>query len=152
MHEDTFCCILSAVNHIYFDNEMSETELEIVQSIRKLKNKRIKDLLIVSGYLLAKIDGLKKDYYDLLDELDETTYNNIIDVMNKVYMNEDIVNFKKSVGTKNKSKRVIDITVKDIVKAFGTDYFSSADQNKCTVAQIIECLKDYTQYFVCSER
>lgn len=95
-------------------NKSSEDML-FINSIRELKNKQVKNLLIVTGYLLCDIDELRKDYLDVLRSSDPDICNSV-KLLAETIQNNEIIK-QDRLDNKVTKGRCRNISIKDIIKA-----------------------------------
>lgn len=138
--ETTFGDILVTPN-----NTFQTEDFDIVDKIHSIRNKSVRNLLIVCGYLLAKIDSLEKDYYELLHTCTPEVLKNLGVLQEKIFNEEEIKNLKGSgVKVKTDRRRNKKVTFKDIIGAFGSNYFG-LDGNDL-LNNVEDELKTYIDY------
>ena len=82
-----------AVRYKYEIPVSQETEIEnsmLLNKIRNVKNKEVKNLLILTGYLICNIDDLRKDYLELLRSYDKDIQHNIKELEQIVLNNDEL--------------------------------------------------------------
>lgn len=113
------------------NEDVTDSEKEVVDCIRSIKNKEVRDVLVIAGYLLANINGLYTDYRYVLDTCNETIKQNLLQLAESVFSNEE-----------NEKKHKIDFN--SIIKAFGADYFGDYKSCKNIKSEIQEYLVNFT--------
>ena len=96
------------------DTKNIESDL-FIEQIRNIKNKSIKSLLIITGYLLCDITEFRKDYIEILRSSDEEVKMNLQKLEETLEHNEELDLMKYSNIVVNERKKSINI--KDIIKA-----------------------------------
>ena len=96
------------------DTKNIESDL-FIEQIRNIKNKSIKSLLIITGYLLCDITEFRKDYIEILRSSDEEVKMNLQKLEEILEHNEELDLMKYSNIVVNERKKSINI--KDIIKA-----------------------------------
>ena len=96
------------------DTKNIESDL-FIEQIRNIKNKSIKSLLIITGYLLCDITEFRKDYIEILRSSDEEVKMNLQKLEETLEHNEelDLMKYSNTVVTERKKS----INIKDIIKA-----------------------------------
>lgn len=96
------------------DTKNIESDL-FIEQIRNIKNKSIKSLLIITGYLLCDITEFRKDYIEILRSSDEEVKMNLQKLEETLEHNEelDLMKYSNIVVTERKKS----INIKDIIKA-----------------------------------
>lgn len=128
----------SHLDNIRSNSEMEDSEREVANCIRNIKHKQIRQVLIITGYLLANIGDLYKDYIEVLDSCDITTQNKLLDLAQNVYDKEQKNYIQKPV---NNTK----ISFTNILEAFGKDYFGEYKDIKQLKNDIQSYLVDITK-------
>lgn len=101
---------------IPMDDEYNKSRLETVETIRTLKNKQVRQILIICGYLLADLDELSDDFRDVLQNCSPKVRDNLKKLCSiQLQYEQDEMN---NVKIKDRKRRIKQITVTDIVKAF----------------------------------
>lgn len=90
-------------------------DAEVVSSIRSVKNKTVKTLLIVVGYLMCDIVALRKDYLDVLRSNDKQVYKSLNRIERTISSN-DKLKAKRKLG-EQVSERIKTIRIQDIIEA-----------------------------------
>lgn len=126
------------LDNVKFNSELEDSELEIADCIRNIKQKQIRQVLIITGYLLANISVLYDDYIDVLDSCDIETQDRLLDLAQSVYDREQKVYIQRPVVAKNK------LTFNSILEAFGKDYFGEYNDIKQLKKDIQSYLVDIT--------
>lgn len=92
-----------------------ETDVEnsiLLNKIRNVKHEEVRNLLILTGYLICDIDELRKDYLKLLRSYDKDTRHSIreleVIVLNNDQLDRDRID-KISRKEKKKSLKIIDL-------------------------------------------
>lgn len=96
------------------DTKNIESDL-FIEQIRNIKDKSIKSLLIITGYLLCDITEFRKDYIEILRSSDEEVKMNLQKLEETLEHNEELDLMKYSNIVVNERKKSINI--KDIIKA-----------------------------------
>lgn len=123
---------------------------EVLMTIREIKNKKIRNLLIVCAYILTDMYELKDDFNKVINELDESTRERILNVCSKQKENE-IIDAMRSEGQVISKRRSV-VSFKTIVGAFGTLYFKSKNEiDKPNLEDTIQYLHRYISYNIFDE-
>ena len=119
------------------DTKNIESDL-FIEQIRNIKNKSIKSLLIITGYLLCDITEFRKDYIEILRSSDEEVKMNLQKLEETLEHNEELDLMKYSNIVVNERKKSINI--KDIIKALRLNII---DNKKEKVDNTLEEIKYY---------
>ena len=104
----------------HIDEENSVENMELVSIINSVKDKQIKAILIVTGYLVANIVSLRPLYLKLLKETDKGICNRLIKL-------------QKRVEPDNIEQRTRNITIKDVLNILSVD--EQGVTNKMTLSE-----------------
>lgn len=119
------------------DTKNIESDL-FIEQIRNIKNKSIKSLLIITGYLLCDITEFRKDYIEILRSSDEEVKMNLQKLEETLEHNEELDLMKYSNIVVNERKKSINI--KDIIKALRLNII---DNKKEKVDNTLEEIRYY---------
>lgn len=119
------------------DTKNIESDL-FIEQIRNIKNKSIKSLLIITGYLLCDITEFRKDYIEILRSSDEEVKMNLQKLEETSEHNEELDLMKYSNIVVNERKKSINI--KDIIKALRLNII---DNKKEKVDNTLEEIRYY---------
>ena len=119
------------------DTKNIESDL-FIEQIRNIKNKSIKSLLIITGYLLCDITEFRKDYIEILRSSDEEVKMNLQKLEETLEHNEelDLMKYSNTVVTERKKS----INIKDIIKALRLNII---DNKKEKVDNTLEEIRYY---------
>ena len=119
------------------DTKNIESDL-FIEQIRNIKNKSIKSLLIITGYLLCDITEFRKDYIEILRSSDEEVKMNLQKLEETLEHNEelDLMKYSNIVVTERKKS----INIKDIIKALRLNII---DNKKEKVDNTLEEIRYY---------
>lgn len=119
------------------DTKNIESDL-FIEQIRNIKNKSIKSLLIITGYLLCDIIEFRKDYIEILRSSDEEVKMNLQKLEETLEHNEelDLMKYSNTVVTERKKS----INIKDIIKALRLNII---DNKKEKVDNTLEEIRYY---------
>ena len=119
------------------DTKNIESDL-FIEQIRNIKNKSIKSLLIITGYLLCDITEFRKDYIEILRSSDEEVKMNLQNLEETLEHNEelDLMKYSNTVVTERKKS----INIKDIIKALRLNII---DNKKEKVDNTLEEIRYY---------
>ena len=119
------------------DTKNIESDL-FIEQIRNIKNKSIKSLLIITGYLLCDITEFRKDYIEILRSSDEEVKMNLQKLEKTLEHNEelDLMKYSNIVVTERKKS----INIKDIIKALRLNII---DNKKEKVDNTLEEIRYY---------
>ena len=118
------------------DTKNIESDL-FIEQIRNIKNKSIKSLLIITGYLLCDITEFRKDYIEILRSSDEEVKMNLQKLEETLEHNEEL-DLKMYELICKKLKKSINI--KDIIKALRLNII---DNKKEKVDNTLEEIRYY---------
>ena len=102
---------------------------EILNTIKSIKQKPIRDLLIVVGYLVAEIDAFYIDYKELKTFVATDIKDKLLLLEQQLEYNNNIL-IDKSIQDKYPNLKVHKLNIRDIIDAFGITYFG--DYNTTT--------------------
>ena len=119
------------------DTKNIESDL-FIEQIRNIKNKSIKSLLIITGYLLCDITEFRKDYIEILRSSDEEVKMNLQKLEEILEHNEelDLMKYSNIAVTERKKS----INIKDIIKALRLNII---DNKKEKVDNTLEEIRYY---------
>ena len=119
------------------DTKNIESDL-FIEQVRNIKNKSIKSLLIITGYLLCDITEFRKDYIEILRSSDEEVKMNLQKLEETLEHNEelDLMKYSNIVVTERKKS----INIKDIIKALRLNII---DNKKEKVDNTLEEIRYY---------
>ena len=84
----------------FTEDDMTIEDQEFISKIRSIKDKSVRDLLIVVGYLSCNLIALRKDYLEVLRSADQKVQDNIAQLENQIYKADikasQAINYKKS--------------------------------------------------------
>lgn len=123
-----------------YDESMA-TKLETIETIRNIKNKQVRQILVVCGYLLSDLDELYVDYRQVLQQCSKRVKQNLHKLCEKQLMYED---YKVGKYKTTDTRRMRPITIADIVAAFDLKEQLS---NICTDTTNINKLESVTKTF-----
>lgn len=127
-----------AVRYKYEIPVSQDTEIEnsmLLNKIRGVKNKEVRNLLILTGYLICNIDDLRKDYLELLRSYDKDIQHNIKE-LEAVVLRNDQIDRDRIDQIKVKEKRK-NLKITDLIKAtkfnetVGAGVNESLEEFKC---------------------
>lgn len=129
-------------NLIQSDNNSVHSKVETVEIIRSIKNKQVRQILIVCGYLLADLDELYIDYRQVLQSCSKRVKQNLHKLCKKQLMYEDYKCGK--IELEDDMKKLQQVTITDIIAAFDLKEQLS---NMCTDTVNMDKLKSVTQTY-----
>ena len=122
------------------DNFAIEDDL-FLDRLRSIKNKSVRDLLIITGYLVCNIDSLRKDYIELLREYNTDIKNNILK-LEQIIERNDQIDQSRIEGNKSYQKKK-NIGIKDVIEALKLNIWDYKTENTTTtlneIRYYIEC-------------
>lgn len=97
------------------DENTEMIDSEILSDIKSVKNKDVRDLLVVTGYLLSNISCLKPMYNEVLTTCSDQVKNNLVALTERMNFNDEILRDKlDGIENPNKAKTV---KIQDIISA-----------------------------------
>lgn len=97
------------------DHNTVEDDL-FLERIRSIKDKSVKHLLIITGYLICDIEGLRKDYIELLRNLDDEDIKNNVKNLEAVIIHNDEIEMNRYAGITSKERKH-NLSIKDVIEA-----------------------------------
>lgn len=126
------------IGNLYFDEKDDYEDTVFLTGIRSIKDKSIRNLLIITGYLICNITSLKKDYLEILREYDENIQNNI---KHLEYLT-DTSELALITSTKRRRK----LKIEDIIKALNLyNDKNTKSYPRQKMLQTMDTLKEYLQ-------
>ena len=114
-----------------------------LENIRSVKDKSVRNLLIITGYLLCDIVELRKDYIDILRNCDDQDIINNITTLEETIKTNDIIEQKRYDNIKTKERKK-SINIKDIIVALKMNIIDNkkekADNTLEEVKYYLQCL------------
>lgn len=98
-------------------NDDSTATTNLLCSIKSLKNKTVKGLLIVCGYVIAGIDDFEQAFYDYVKTCDVPTQEKLLDLLAKVEIYDATVMDRHFNG--NKDSKAKKVTIKNVMEVLG---------------------------------
>lgn len=119
--------------------EAEEEQRSVINQIRSIRNKQVKQFLIVGGFLLANISELEVDFQDIIDNSDVDTAKGLKDLYTRTIQYEEMMLKHKYDGTPI-DKDIKKIVPKDIVSVIGTKSFGDIKSTGEVISQIRQYL------------
>lgn len=119
--------------------EAEEEQRSVINQIRSIRNKQVKQFLIVGGFLLANISELEVDFQDIINNSDVDTAKGLKDLYTKTIQYEEMMLKHRYDGTPI-DKNIKKIVPKDIVSVIGTKSFGDIKSTSEVISQIKEYL------------
>lgn len=99
--------------------DKEQEKLYILDTIRTIKNKGIKRIVIIAGYLLADLDELEQDFRNIIQTCSDTEKENLQHLCEQQLQYEDYIwNRTNSQQDKRKKKLYKPVSLIDIIEAF----------------------------------
>lgn len=123
--------------YIAFEDTEEATAFNLIEKINSVKDESIRNILIITGYLICNIDSLRGEYLKLLNKCNASVKTSIKKLEQLQFMNDELDRLK--IENNPMPVRKERITVVDIAKALQSDTILP-ECNKIT-------LKKLTNYF-----
>lgn len=93
--------------------------IDCLNAVMSIKNREVRELLILSGYIIGRIDAFKEQFVNIVNNSDFIDREALIKLLEEVYHNDDVdMKKKETKGLKMKKTRV---TLKSILNVYKTD-------------------------------
>lgn len=109
---------LTNYDRIVADDKEQETR-EYLNAILSIKNREVRELLILAGYIVGNIDGFKAAFEEIAANSDYIDRTGLVELLDTIMQNEEIDRIRKEDKTQKLKKTPI--TLKSILKIYKTD-------------------------------
>lgn len=109
---------LTNYDRIVADDKEQETR-EYLNAILSIKNREVRELLILAGYIVGNIDGFKSAFEEIAASSDYIDRTGLVELLDTIMKNEEIDRIRKEDKTQKLKKTPI--TLKSILKIYKTD-------------------------------
>lgn len=109
---------LTNYDRIVADDKEQETR-EYLNAILSIKNREVRELLILAGYIVGNIDGFKAAFEEITANSDYIDRTGLVELLDTIMRNEEIDRIRKEDKTQKLKKTPI--TLKSILKIYKTD-------------------------------
>lgn len=125
------------------DESTIEDEI-FLDRVRSIKDKSVRNLLIITGYLLCDIEGLRKDYIELLRTCDDADIKNNISQLESIVRHNDEIEMCKydNIATTERKQR---LSIKDVIVALKMNILDN--NHKENTNKTLDEVKYYLQAF-----
>lgn len=101
-------------------NDTNLIEADLINNIKQIKNKQVREIVIIAGYILGDLDILEKEFKQIVNSCSEQVRNNLKELCLK-QLNYMDFKFKKQTGeipkTRSRKNDLKSITIQDIIIA-----------------------------------
>lgn len=108
---------LTYYNMIHKELE-DEQNIKLKDNIMSVRDKQIRELLIVTGYLLCDLSYLEKEFNDIINNCSQITKINLLKLQQVVENNKQI-EFERNCNTVTKKQKRKRLTINNVVQAMG---------------------------------
>lgn len=119
-----------------------QDELELVMKINSIKDEKIRNLIIVTGYLICNISCLRKDYLQLLRTSEQSIKQNLKLLEDKLFDNDEI-DRKRIDKVSMPSIRKKSLNIVDVMKALKLYVFSNNSSANLSLKEAQNYLQDF---------
>lgn len=119
--------------------EEQEELRSVINQIRSIKNKQVKQFLIVGGFLLANINELESDFNSVVEESTYEVKTQLINLYNRTLKYEEMINNHKYNGQPI-DKSIKKVEPKNIIDVLGTKSFGDITSTNEVLKQVKEYL------------
>lgn len=109
---------LTNYDRIIADDKEQETR-DYLNAILSIKNREVRELLILAGYIVGNIDGFKPAFEEIKNNSEYIDREGLVELLDTIMENERIDRIRKEDKTQKLKK--VPITLKSILKIYKTD-------------------------------
>lgn len=99
------------------DNEREEQEC--LNAVKSIKNREVRELLIIAGFIIGRIGYFEKEFMDIVNNSKYVDKTKLIELLEQVVKNDEL-DMKRASNIKVKERK-IKITMKSVLEAYKTD-------------------------------
>ena len=99
------------------DNEREEQEC--LNAVKSIKNREVRELLIIAGFIIGRIGYFEKEFMDIVNNSKYVDKTKLIELLEQVVKNDEL-DMKRASKIKVKERKV-NITMKSVLEAYETD-------------------------------
>lgn len=122
------------------DSTESQEELRsVVNQIRSIRNKQVKQFLIIGGFLLANINELEQDFKQIINSVETSKAQKLNNLYERTLDYEDMMSKHQYENTPI-DKTIKKVVPEDIIDVIGVESFGNIKSTKEVISQLREYL------------